>query len=219
MDGIKEPPTLSFIRRMIMTHEDDFKLLKLAQEGDSEAFDELIDRYRNHMYNVARKVVRNHHDANDAVQAALIYAWNTCDKFKFRTEGSVRGWLNTITVGKSISIIRHYNSLASPLYFDIYEGSPYYRSDDNSPSDSIEASEAEEFVKSTLTEIINEVLDDSQKEVAILYFVLEKSYDELVDITGMTKKAIYGRIYRARRRIKVHVQKLKDVEIFEDFIK
>lgn len=79
-------------------------LIARAQAGDSEAFSQLIEGYRNRMLRTATKVVRDPEDAEDVVQQAFTAAWVNLDKF--RGDSAFSTWLTRITINEGLSVLR-----------------------------------------------------------------------------------------------------------------
>ncbi|MEK6254383.1 MAG: sigma-70 family RNA polymerase sigma factor, partial [Gemmatimonadales bacterium] len=57
-------------------------LVRAVQEGDEDAFGALVERYLESAYATALSVLRNAHDAEDAVQSAFIRALERIDQLK-----------------------------------------------------------------------------------------------------------------------------------------
>jgi RNA polymerase sigma-70 factor (ECF subfamily) len=82
----------------------DEELLYAHVAGDPDAFTALIERHHSHLWAVAVRTCGNPHDAADALQEALISAYQTADQF--RGEGSAGGWLHRIVVNCSLDRLR-----------------------------------------------------------------------------------------------------------------
>lgn len=67
-------------------------------------FTALIERHHSHLWAVAVRTCGNPHDAADALQEALISAYQTADQF--RGEGSAGSWLHRIVVNCSLDRLR-----------------------------------------------------------------------------------------------------------------
>ena len=92
----------------------DEELLYAHVAGDRMRSPALIERHHSHLWAVAVRTCGNPHDAADALQEALISAYQTADQF--RGEGSAGGWLHRIVVNCSLDRLRR-NKLtgSSPL--------------------------------------------------------------------------------------------------------
>ena len=60
---------------------DERALVIAAQRGEREAFSELVRTHERRAYAVARAIVVNHEDAEDAVQEAFLHAYRALDRF------------------------------------------------------------------------------------------------------------------------------------------
>lgn len=98
--------------------ETDEVLLQAHVHGDPQAFNELLRRHRAELWVVALRVLRNHHDAEDALQTALIRAAQYADTF--RGQASVKGWLRTITVNTALRELKQRGRLATPVDVELH---------------------------------------------------------------------------------------------------
>jgi RNA polymerase sigma-70 factor (ECF subfamily) len=69
----------------------DSELLERAREGDASAFDVLIRRHDKHLYRIARSVLLDEQEAEDAVQEAYMRAFMGLRGF--HGAASLRTWL------------------------------------------------------------------------------------------------------------------------------
>ena len=72
------------------------ELVKKAQSGDFEAFSQLIEKYKNKIYNLGLKLSGDRHDAEDILQETFLKAVDNIDKF--RGDSSFGTWLYAIAV-------------------------------------------------------------------------------------------------------------------------
>ena len=59
------------------SHDRDRYLVLRAQDGDINAFEQLVERYQGRLFRTAYMIVRNRHDSEDIVQETLIQAWRS----------------------------------------------------------------------------------------------------------------------------------------------
>ena len=74
-------------------------LVLRAQDGDINAFEQLVERYQGRLFRTAYMIVRNHHDSEDIVQDTLIQAWRSLHLV--REPAAFRGWLMRICTNKA----------------------------------------------------------------------------------------------------------------------
>jgi RNA polymerase sigma-70 factor (ECF subfamily) len=77
----------------------DEELVRRAARGDAEAFDALVRDRIDRLFSIAIRILRDHHDAEDAVQQALWTAW--CDLPGLRDPARLDAWLYRLVVRAS----------------------------------------------------------------------------------------------------------------------
>ena len=78
--------------------------LQRAREGDSAAFEELVEPYRRELQIHAYRMLGSLADAEDCLQESLFAAWRSVARFEGRA--SVRTWLYRITTNRSLNMLR-----------------------------------------------------------------------------------------------------------------
>jgi RNA polymerase sigma-70 factor, ECF subfamily len=104
-----------YMREPSGTHADETTLLKLAAEGDHDAFSELAESYRGELRAHCYRMLGSVHDAEDALQEALLRAWRGLPGF--RGHGTVRSWLYSIATNTSLDIAKQRSRRELPLDF------------------------------------------------------------------------------------------------------
>jgi RNA polymerase sigma-70 factor, ECF subfamily len=90
-------------------------LLHLAQSGDSRAFDELAEAYRSELRAHCYRMLGSVHDAEDALQDAMLRAWKGLPGFAGR--GTVRAWLYSIATNTALDVATHRSRRELPMDF------------------------------------------------------------------------------------------------------
>lgn len=75
-----------------------------AQQGDEAAFEDILDTYKGLMFHIAYSIVKDRDIAEDAVQDALVLAWQHLPNL--RETRALRPWLMRIVVNQCISFKR-----------------------------------------------------------------------------------------------------------------
>jgi RNA polymerase sigma-70 factor (ECF subfamily) len=83
---------------------DERDLVVAAQRGTREAFSELVRRHQRRAYVVARAIVMNHEDAEDAVQEAFLHAFKAIDRFL--PDQAFGAWLHRIVANAALDVTR-----------------------------------------------------------------------------------------------------------------
>ena len=79
------------------------QLLKAACDGDEQAYAALVEAHRGPLYAHCYQMLGSVHDADDAVQEALLRAWRALARFEARS--SLRTWLYTIATNVCVRMI------------------------------------------------------------------------------------------------------------------
>ena len=88
-------------------------LLSAAREGDEGAFARLIDPYRRELHAHCYRILGSLHDAEDALQDALLRIWRGLGSFKERS--SLRSWLYRIATNASLDILARRKKRVLPV--------------------------------------------------------------------------------------------------------
>ena len=75
---------------------DDAELVRLAQAGERDAFDAIVQRHQRRIYQLCYRFVGNHEDASDLAQDAFVRAFRALPKFK--GDSALATWLHRIAV-------------------------------------------------------------------------------------------------------------------------
>ncbi len=84
--------------------KEDNVLVQAARDGDQTAFAELVSRYENRVYRLARKMMHDEQDAEDVLQETFISAYRHLDSFRGDSEFST--WIYRIATNASLMKLR-----------------------------------------------------------------------------------------------------------------
>ena len=89
---------------MYFMNETDEELVELVKNGDDEAFNILVNKYKDRIYNFVRQYTTHKEDADDITQDAFFKAWKHIKSFK--TGKKFTTWLFTIARNTALDGIK-----------------------------------------------------------------------------------------------------------------
>lgn len=178
--------------------ENDSDLINRAKSGDSKSYDKLLKKYKNSVYSLVLRMVRNSQEAEDLTQEAFIKAFNSLASFN--EEYAFSTWLYKIATNNCIDFFRKRKlqtySLDKPIQYKDSEIQHEIPDPDLNPEKSIMATERNKLIK----EAINK-LPEKYHRAIVLRHSEEKSYEEIAEILGLPLGTVKARIFRAREML------------------
>ena len=87
--------------------------LELARSGDDGAFTRLVAPLRGELHAHCYRMLGSVHDADDALQEALLRAWRGLARFEGRS--SLRAWLYTVATRTCLDSVKSRSKRALPM--------------------------------------------------------------------------------------------------------
>lgn len=165
-------------------------LIAAAQNGDRDAFGELVIRFEGAVYAIALRQLRNHAEAEELTQDVFVQAYARLHQL--REAERFGGWLRSITVRLAINrqTRRRQPSSADP---EIFEAT---WADDDSPVDTAMARERADGLHSGLNR-----LGDLDRETLVAFYLKGQSLIEMSDEFASPVGTIKRRLHVARKRL------------------
>jgi RNA polymerase sigma-70 factor, ECF subfamily len=161
-------------------------------------FEELMLPHMDAAYNLARWLLRDPHDAEDALQDACLRAYRAMDRFK-GVDG--RPWLLTIVRNVCYSRMRQEGREPAPESFD---DEAHGSTHDPAEANAAEWLEANgELLRKSL-----ERLPDEYREVIVLHEIEGLPYREIATVAEIPIGTVMSRLARARRRLRTELHAL-----------
>jgi len=174
---------------------EDRRLIDLALQGNEKAYEDLLTKYRNLVFSIMFKMVRNTQEAEDLTQEAFMKAFGSLETFN--EEFAFSTWLMKIASNNCIDFLRRRKlrtySIHEPIQYkderieiDIPDQEP-------SPERSLIQSERKRMIEDAINE-----LPDRYRYVIILRHREDKSYEEISEILNLPLGTVKAQIFRAR---------------------
>jgi RNA polymerase sigma-70 factor (ECF subfamily) len=178
-------------------HPDERDLIEALRAGDDAAFERVVREQGGRMLSVARRILRDETEAEEAVQEAFIQLHRKASDF--REEARLSTWLHRVVVNAALMRIRKRKSRAEesiddqlPQFLEsghhAVEATPWTPADE-----ALEQRETRDFVRESIDR-----LPENHSTVLLLRDIEELSTREAAGLLGLSENAVKVRLHRAR---------------------
>jgi len=175
------------------------QLINNALAGDQKAYEMLLNRYQNGVYNMIYQMIKNREETEDLVQESFIKAFKSLESYNDSYAFST--WLYKIAFNHCIDAIRKKKLKTLPLDrpIQLKEGEIHHeiRDDTYSPEGDFLFSERKKLIQDTINS-----LPERYRIAIILRHQKDHSYEEISEILKIPLGTVKARIFRAREMLK-----------------
>ena len=183
-------------------------LVRRCQAGDTDAFDQLVTRYRTRVFAMIYNMVHNEQDAWDLAQDAFVKAWKSIGRFKGKS--SFYTWIYRIVMNVTIDWLRKREVKASDAEFDdaiqLKEVDPASKTvpkADPLPHQRLERHEIRERIDKAIAQ-----LSPEHRAVILMKEIEGMQYHEIAEALGCSIGTVMSRLFYARKKLQ---NSLRDV--------
>jgi RNA polymerase sigma-70 factor (ECF subfamily) len=179
--------------------KEDAALIRAFQAGNRSAFDQLVFKHKDKLFNLCFWVLGDYHDANDSAQETFIKVFRSLKGFRF--ESAFSTWLYRIAINtcknklKSLEYRKRKKMVRLENSGPSGETNPSLeiRDEAQSPLSRLESKEKLMLISGAMNS-----LPSGQKTVMTLRDIEGLSYEEIAQITGFNLGTVKSRLARAR---------------------
>ena len=182
--------------------------IRSVREDGPEHFRPFVKAYSTYIYRTVYAVLQSQHDAEDVTQEVLLQIYRSLPGY--RMDGW-KAWITRIAVNKAIDFKRSRARKPEQLIecqaimeqgcAGLVEGIL-----DAAPSPAAEEIALLHEEHQLLVERVH-ALPPKYREVVLAFYMDNKSYEQIAEDTGLEKKSVESRLYRARDWMKKHWRK------------
>jgi RNA polymerase sigma-70 factor (ECF subfamily) len=177
-------------------NSEDLSIIDRFKKGDEAAFEELILKYQDRIYNLCRHMLGNAHDAEDAAQDTFLKAYQSLKDF--RPNASIYTWLYRIATNTCLDYKKR--PFFASLFRKSNEGDEFV-SEPSSHWPSPEKLYESKQIGLALHNSIRK-LSPKLRTAIILKEIEGLSYEEIAGILEVSTGTVKSRISRAREELK-----------------
>ena len=174
-------------------------LIRRAQRGDADAFEQLLLEHQKNVYNLCYRMAGNPDDAMDLSQETFLRAWRCLDQYQFASAFST--WLYRLCSNICIDFLRKRRRQQTvPLTFEDADGEEQtYAVPDVQPlpEEQVELKLTREMLAAAMAQLLPE-----HRAVLQLRVVNEMSYEQIADVLDIQIGTVKSRLSRARNQLK-----------------
>lgn len=189
---------------------EDMALVRAAQRGDMQAFEELMGRHRDKIYARAFSMMRNEEDAIDLSQEAWVKGWQRLKQFQ--GDSSYLTWMTRIIINLCLDQLRkHKRQRADSIELLEEESGGVERQMPvvtSNPTERLERGELRQWIDRALA-----LLSHEHRTVLILHEFEELEYKEIAKRMQCSIGTVMSRLFYARRKMAVLMAGYKREEL------
>jgi RNA polymerase sigma-70 factor (ECF subfamily) len=176
-------------------------LVRQAQAGDTEAFDQLVTRFRTRVFGMIYNMVHNEQDAWDLAQDSFLKAWKSIARF--RGQSSFYTWLYRIVMNVTIDWLRKKQVKGAGAEFDdaiqLKEIDPASRTVPHAaalPHEQMEHKEIRGRIEAAIGQ-----LSPEHRAVILMKEIEDMQYHEIAESLGCSIGTVMSRLFYARKKL------------------
>jgi len=167
---------------------EDLELARRSQAGDTEAFGELVTKYRAKIFTMVYRMVCNENDAWDLAQEGFLKAWRSIQQFQGRS--SFYTWLYSLTVNLTIDSLRRKGRRVEVELDDAVPSSL------PSPRANYHRNEIRQHINAALAQ-----LSPEHRAVIVLKEIEDLQYQEIAKILNLSIGTVMSRLFYGRKQL------------------
>ena len=172
-----------------MEQKDDIFYIEKVKEGQTNYFSYIVENYKDIVFSIALKVLKNREDAEEMAQESFIKAYKSLHTFKGNAKFST--WLYRITYNTCISEVRK-----RKIHFASTDEVEIRDETEELNLDGIPAENRAKYVKAAL-----EKLPEDEYTLVLLYYFEEQSIEDICKVTKLSESNAKVKLFRARKKL------------------
>jgi RNA polymerase sigma-70 factor (ECF subfamily) len=182
--------------------DEDVRLMRLVSTGDTQAFEELIERHQSLVAGTVARMLGSKSEVEDIAQQVFIRVWKSAGRYTPRAKFTT--WLLKITRNLVFNELRRTRRRAQvPIQTEPdAEEIPLKDETNPTPDASLLENELQEAIEKAITE-----LPERQRMALVLRRYEELNYEQIADILDLSVPAVKSILFRARTELRAQLSK------------
>ena len=174
---------------------EDILLIRQVLQGNQLAFRQLVERYQSYVFTITFKVLKNRESAEEVAQDVFIKVYRMLGSYQQKSKFST--WLYTVAYRAALDEARK-----KKWYTDSIESDDSFLQIEDTNGKSPEHSTIQKDLKSVIQKAL-QYLKPVDGTIITLFYLHEKSVQEIADITGLSVSNIKTKLHRLREQLRI----------------
>ena len=190
-----------------MTIDDQIYIDKIL-EGETSAFSTLVDQYKDLVFSLALRMMKNREEAEEVAQDTFIKIYKSLSKFKGDSKFST--WVYRVAYNTCLDRMKRNKRQQQTVTIDEYT-EHQVKSLDNA-YDQLEKKEREQAIQNCLN-----LLPSEDSFLISLFYYEEQSLEEISKVIGLKPNNVKVKLFRARKKLATILKEQIDNNIIENY--
>ncbi|HHN47369.1 MAG TPA: sigma-70 family RNA polymerase sigma factor [Bacteroidales bacterium] len=177
-----------------MAQIDDNAIIARVLDGETAAFEHLVNRYKDMAFSIARRVCKSAEDAEEVAQDAFLKAYQALDRFKQESKFST--WLYRIVTNTAISSTR--KKKVAMVSFDESMVENFSEDEIQENLNTLSSDEKSQYIKLAMQQ-----LHPQDCLLINMFYTDDLSIEEIADVSGLSQANVKVRLHRIRKKLYV----------------
>lgn len=187
----------------------DKKLVKKTKAGDKQAFTELVNLYKDKIFNLSYRMLGNTHEAEDISQDTFLKVFTNIEKYDEQYKFST--WIYRIATNLCIDRIRKKKAdFSLDNNWNEEDGMDWYSrlSNENmTPEEEVIINERDQKIQKAILE-----LPPKYRVIMNLRYMEELSIQEISDVVNLSISTVKTRLHRGREHLRKELLEIANIK-------
>ena len=181
-------------------------LINQILSGDANAFTQLVNRYKDLVFTLALRMLKNREEAEEVSQDTFVKTYRSLNKFKGDSKFST--WIYKVAYNSCLDRIKKNKKYLNDV--EINEFTEHQVKTVNNAFDALVEEERNQLIQDCL-----HLLPSEDSFLLTLYYFEEQSLDEIADIVGISANNVKVKLFRSRKKLASILKDRLEPEIIE----
>lgn len=182
--------------------------INLILNGDANAFSVIVDHYKDLVFSLTIRMLKNREEAEEVSQDAFIKVYKSLPRFKGDSKFST--WIYKIAYNTCLDRLKKNKKFYNDVPIDEFTEHQVKTIDD--ALENLEVKEREQAIQDCIS-----LLPSEDGFLLTLYYFEEQSLDDISKVMGVTPNNVKVKLFRSRKKLAAILKQRLEPEIIESY--